>query len=90
MSEKVKVKKEPTQYQKDRTAFRAATPRHILVFETDMLDKDLAFCFRFSENERQLSNRVKGTMKKRLNQLFRTKEYRSLQKKIQEGKNTPG
>lgn len=77
MTEKKRRKHTQTEYEKQRTAYRKASPRHVVQFEVyGMSENGKRKCFNVSDTLRQLGNRVRGTMVKRIAQMKRTKAYR--------------
>ena len=54
--------------------------RHILVVETDMSDSDVRKVVALSDKIRKAGNELVGLMKKKYDQLMRTKKYRKLLK----------
>ena len=65
---------------KKRTRYRSLCPRHVVEFELDATEDEKRKLFALNERVRKGSNQVVGIMRKRLDQLTRTKKYRALQK----------
>ena len=65
---------------KKRTHYRSLCPRHVVEFELDATEDEKRKLFALNERVRKGSNQVVGIMRKRLDQLTRTKKYRALQK----------
>ena len=51
--------------------------RHVLVLEADISENDKRHVFHLAEKLRKASNQVVNTMNKRLDQMNRSKEYRT-------------
>lgn len=68
------------EYNKHLKQFHKFSDRHILVVETDMPYFDIQKVVAFSDKIRKAGNELVGLMKKRYNQLIRTKKYRKLLK----------
>ena len=69
-----------TEYDKARDNYREASPRHVVTFEADMDEDMKRHAFAYANDLRMLGNNAVGILNKRIDQLFRTKEYRALQK----------
>lgn len=69
-----------TEFEKDRDKYRDASPRHVVTFEADMDEDMKRHAFAYANDLRMLGNNAVGILNKRIDQLFRTKEYRALQK----------
>lgn len=65
---------------KKRTHYRSLCPKHVVEFELDATEDEKRKLFALNERVRKGSNQVVGIMRKRLDQLTRTKKYRALQK----------
>lgn len=65
---------------KKRTRYRSLCPRHVVEFELDATEDEKRKLFALNERVRKGSNQVVGIMRKRLDQLTRTKKYCALQK----------
>ena len=64
----------------DRATYRAKCPRHVVEFELDATEDQKRRLFALNERVRKGSNDVVAEMRKRLEQMKRTKKYRALQK----------
>ena len=74
-----KMKRKPkTEYQKKLDTYRQLSSRHVLVLEADMSEDDKRTLFHEAELIRKAGNELTGIMKKRYDQLIRTKHYREL------------
>lgn len=71
-------KHEKTEYEKGLMSYHSLSDRHVLVFETDMLHEDKIKTFHYADLERKAGNELLGLMKKKHDQLMRTKRYRKL------------
>ena len=69
-----------TEFEKARDKYRDASPRHVVTFEADMDEDMKRHAFAYANDLRVLGNEAIGVLNKRIEQLFRTKEYRALQK----------
>lgn len=67
-------------YKKLLKQYHKHSDRHILVVETDMADSDIRKVVALSEKIRKAGNELVGLMKKKYEQLLRTKRYRKLLK----------
>lgn len=72
-------KTEPTEYQKQLRAYHQASERHVLVTEASLSEDVKRRIFADADRLRQCGNKLTGIMKRRLEQLTRTKRYRNLQ-----------
>lgn len=69
-----------TEYEEQLHEFHEKSKRHVLVLEVKLSHNDKTALFHMSDIVRKAGNDVTGIMKKRLDQLLRTKKYRNLQK----------
>ncbi len=67
---------EKTEYEKFREQFRRASPRHVVTFEADMSEDEKRRIFHTADELRQLGNKVRSVLDKRVQQMIRTKKYR--------------
>lgn len=67
-----------TEYEKALRQFHKISNRHVLVTEADLTEDQKRHIFHDAELARKLGNQLTGIMKKRLEQLLRTKKYRAL------------
>ena len=77
---KQRAKHVKTEYEEARKKYRDSCPRHVVTFETDMTEDQKRHVFAYSERLRVMGNNAVGVLKRRLEQLIRTKEYRALMK----------
>ncbi len=77
---KQRTKHVRTDYETARIKYRSACPRHVVTFETDMTEDQKRHVFAYSERLRIMGNNAVGVLKRRMEQLMRTKEYRALLK----------
>ena len=75
---KKRKRKEKTEFIKNRDAYRKVSPRHVIVLEAEAPEQLKRELFGYNERLRILGNSLTGELKKRLDQLFRKKAYRSL------------
>ena len=68
------------EYKKMRKQYHKCSNRHILVAETDMSVSDIQKVAALSDKIRKAGNELAGLMKKKYEQLIRTKRYRKLLK----------
>ena len=73
-------KHEKTEYEKARDKYRDASSRHVAVFEADMPEDCKRHVFVYADSLRKLGNDVVRPLNNGLEQMKRTKRYRSLQK----------
>lgn len=69
-----------TEYEKCLREYHKASPRHVIVLETDLLEDEKRHLFHQADLLRQCGNELLGIMKRHLDQLLRTKKYRGLRK----------
>ena len=67
-------------YNKNLKQFHKLSDRHTLVVETEMPYSDVLKVFALSEKIRKAGNELVGIMRKKYDQLMRTKRYRKLLK----------
>ena len=67
-----------TEYDKQRAAFREASPRHVVTFEADIGEDMKRSVFARADLIRKIGNHIAGELNKRIEQLERTKDYRRL------------
>lgn len=77
MPRKKRVK---TEYEQNLRLYRKKSARHVLVLEADMPEDMKRRAFGLSDELRICGNNLTAKLKKSMEQLFRTKEYRALQK----------
>ena len=63
------------EYKKLLKQFHKLSDRHILVVETDMSSSDIQKVVALSEKIRKAGNELVGLIKKKYDQLMRTKKY---------------
>ena len=73
-------KKKKTQFEENRGKYRKACDRHVVTFEADMDETMKRHAFAYADDLRTLGNECIAILNRRLDQLFRTKAYRKLQK----------
>lgn len=73
-------KKTKTEEQKWLAAYRAACPRHVAVFETDLDVDGCRHVAAMADDLRQAGNEMTGALKKNYDQMVRTKAYRGLKR----------
>lgn len=64
--------------QPELKAYRRCSDRHVLVLETNLTYVEKCQIFHYADLIRKASNELIGIMKKRYDQLVRTKRYRKL------------
>lgn len=69
-----------TDYEKALRDYHKASPRHVVVFEAEISEDDKRHLFHQADLLRQCGNELLEIMKRRLEQLLRTKKYRGLRK----------
>lgn len=69
-----------TDYERILRDYHKASFRHVVVFEAEISEDDKRHLFCQADLLRQCGNELLGIMKRRLEQLLRTKRYRGLQK----------
>ena len=69
-----------TEYEKCLREYHKASPRHVIVLETDLTEDEKRHLFHQADLLRQCGNELLGIMKRHLDQLLRTKKYRDLRK----------
>ena len=69
-----------TDFEKYRTKYRELCDRHVVTFEVDMDETMKRHAFAYADKLRVLGNECIAILNRRLDQLFRTKSYRKLQK----------
>ena len=69
-----------TDYEKCLREYHKASPRHVIVLETDLTEDEKRHLFHQADLLRQCGNELLGIMKRHLDQLLRTKKYRGLRK----------
>lgn len=69
-----------TEYEKCLREYHKASPRHVIVLETDLTEDEKRHLFHQADLLRQCGNELLGIMKRHLDQLLRTKKYRGLRK----------
>lgn len=69
-----------TEYEKCLREYHKASPRHVIVLETDLPEDEKRHLFHQADLLRQCGNELLGIMKRHLDQLLRTKKYRGLRK----------
>ena len=69
-----------TQFEENRGKYRKACDRHVVTFEADMDETMKRHAFAYADDLRVLGNECIAILNRRLDQLFRTKAYRKLQK----------
>ena len=74
-----RAKHKKSSYEKIRDTFREQSPRHVVTFEVDAPEDFKRKVFHDNEQLRRLGNKVTAVLRKRSDQMFRTKEYRGLQ-----------
>ena len=73
-----KKETEEDKYKKALKQYHKLSDRHILVVETDMPYSDVLKVVNLSDDIRKAGNELVGDMRKKYNQLLRTKKYRKL------------
>ena len=63
-----------------RTAYRLLCPRHVIALETDTYEDNKRHAFSKNDTLRKADNETIAIMRKRIDQLKRTRKYRALQK----------
>lgn len=69
-----------TEYERSLREYHKASPRHVIVLETDLPEDEKRHLLHQADLLRQCGNELLGIMKRHLDQLLRTKKYRGLQK----------
>ena len=69
-----------TEYEKSLQRFRKSAARHVLILEADMPEDMKRRAFGLSDQIRICGNQLTARLSKAMEQLFRTKAYRGLQK----------
>ena len=64
----------------DRTAYRLLCPRHVIALEADTYEDNKRHAFSKNNTLRKADNETIAIMRKRIDQLKRTRKYRALQK----------
>ena len=64
--------------QPELKAYRRCSDRHVLVLETNLTYVEKCQIFHYADSVRKAGNELTGIMKKRYDQLVRTKRYRKL------------
>ena len=64
--------------QPELKAYRRCSDRHVLVLETNLTYVEKCQIFHYADLVRKAGNELTGIMKKRYDQLVRTKRYRKL------------
>ena len=83
--EKTSRKRKPRSEEQEQVkAFRAACPRHVVEFETDLDMDGCRHAAAMADDLRQAGNRMAGILKKNYSQMARTRAYRSLKKQYGE------
>lgn len=72
--------KPKSKFQKALKQYHKQSDRHVLVVETDLPYNSVLQVVRYSDKIRKAGNELVGTMKKRYDQLVRTKKYRKFLK----------
>lgn len=75
---KARVRKEPSDEQKELRTFRKKSERHVLEIEAAMTEDEKRKVFHEANKDRLLQNAMTGEANKRLEQIHRTKQYRKL------------
>ena len=75
-----KTKRQKTEYDKARDAYRKDSPRHVVSFETDMDEDQKRHAFSIADDIRMAGNEAIDELIKRYDQMVRTKRYRLLMK----------
>jgi len=75
-----KSKHTETEYKQNRRLYRKMSARHVLVLEADMPEDMKRRTFGLSDELRICGNNLTAKLSRSLDQLFRTKKYRALQK----------
>ena len=73
-----RARHETTQSEKDRKNYRDACSRHVVEFEVDCTEDQARHFFHDANRIRNLGNAITGEFNQRLEQMYRTKEYRGL------------
>ena len=74
--------------QPDLKAYRRCSDRHVLVLETNLTYVEKCQIFHYADLVRKAGNELTGIMKKRYDQLVRTKRYRKLKRLYKKYKDT--
>lgn len=69
-----------TDYERTLRYYHKTSSRHVVVFEAEIPEDNKRHLFRQADLLRQCGNELLGIMKRRLEQLLRTKRYRGLRK----------
>ena len=74
--------------QPELKAYRRCSDRHVLVLETNLTYVEKCQIFHYADLVRKAGNELTGIMKKRYDQLVRTKRYRKLKRLYKKYKDT--